>query len=171
MEGDQAQVSCSVKVLLEAGADPDAGDDFNNVYDTSREKGIHSLEVLVSREDEFSSRLSSRAGFRGCTALHYATLADDPHTVRMLLEAGMLPLPDSKLIPLYFTSESYEDTKSRKLVISLVFECTHVTLLATGLLFWPELDLGSHLHPSQSPGRASGLTASHSRPTLPAAAP
>lgn len=44
--------------------------------------------VLVSREDEFSSRLSSRAGFRGCTALHYATLADDPHTVYMLLEAG-----------------------------------------------------------------------------------
>lgn len=45
--------------------------------------------VLVSREDEFSSRLSSRAGFRGCTALHYATLADDQHTVSMLLEAGM----------------------------------------------------------------------------------
>ncbi|KAK5868509.1 hypothetical protein PBY51_009516 [Eleginops maclovinus] len=82
----------AVKVLLEAGADPNAGDDFNNVYDTSREKGIHSLEVLVSREDEFSSRLSSRAGFRGCTALHYATLADDPRTVRMLLESGANPL-------------------------------------------------------------------------------
>uniref|UniRef100_A0A671VNW0 Mitochondrial disaggregase n=1 Tax=Sparus aurata TaxID=8175 RepID=A0A671VNW0_SPAAU len=33
-----------VKVLLEAGADPNVGDHFNNVYDTSREKGIHSLE-------------------------------------------------------------------------------------------------------------------------------
>lgn len=44
--------------------------------------------VLVSREDEFSGRLSSRAGFRGCSALHYATLADDPHLVRTLLEAG-----------------------------------------------------------------------------------
>lgn len=33
-----------VKVLLEAGADPNAGDHFNNVYETSREKGIHSLE-------------------------------------------------------------------------------------------------------------------------------
>lgn len=52
--------------------------------------------MLVSREDEFSSRLSSRAGFRGCTALHYATLADDPHAVRMLLEAGRLLLPTSK---------------------------------------------------------------------------
>lgn len=47
--------------------------------------------VLVSREDEFSSRLSSRAGFRGCSALHYATLADDPRIVRMLLEAGASP--------------------------------------------------------------------------------
>ena len=36
--------SSVVKVLLEAGADPNTGDDFNNVYDTSREKGIHSLE-------------------------------------------------------------------------------------------------------------------------------
>ncbi|XP_043976112.1 caseinolytic peptidase B protein homolog [Gambusia affinis] len=87
----------AVKALLEAGADPNAGDDFNNVYDTSREKGIHSLEVLVSREDEFSSRLSSRAGFRGCTALHYATLADDPHSVRMLLEAGANPLQTNTL--------------------------------------------------------------------------
>ncbi|KAG7479472.1 caseinolytic peptidase B protein-like [Solea senegalensis] len=86
-----------VKVLLKAGADPNAGDHFNNVYDTSREKGIHSLEVLVSREDEFSSRLSSRAGFRGCTALHYATLADDPHTVHILLEAGANPLQTNEL--------------------------------------------------------------------------
>ncbi|KAM7413173.1 hypothetical protein PAMA_020514 [Pampus argenteus] len=86
-----------VKVLLEAGADPNAGDHFNNVYDTSREKGIHSLEVLVSREDEFSSRLSSRAGFRGCSALHYATLADDPRTVRMLLDAGANPLQTNGL--------------------------------------------------------------------------
>ncbi|KAF7219108.1 mitochondrial AAA ATPase chaperonin, partial [Nothobranchius furzeri] len=86
-----------VKVLLEAGADPNAGDEFSNVYDTSREKGIHSLEVLVSREDEFSSRLSSRASFRGCTALHYATLADDPHAVRTLLEAGANPLQTNGL--------------------------------------------------------------------------
>uniref|UniRef100_A0A8C2ZRI4 ClpB family mitochondrial disaggregase n=1 Tax=Cyclopterus lumpus TaxID=8103 RepID=A0A8C2ZRI4_CYCLU len=110
-----------IKVLLEAGADPNTGDHFNNVYDTSREKGIHSLEgkrgkkqnilcvwrgeevrkwmrqILVSREDEFSSRLSSRAGFRGCTALHYATLADDPRTVRMLLEAGANPLQSNGL--------------------------------------------------------------------------
>ncbi|KAI4815710.1 hypothetical protein KUCAC02_005845 [Chaenocephalus aceratus] len=54
--------SIVVKVLLAAGADPNAGDDFNNVYDTSREQGIHSLEVLVSREDEFS-RHQQQGGF------------------------------------------------------------------------------------------------------------
>ncbi|XP_026082910.1 caseinolytic peptidase B protein homolog [Carassius auratus] len=48
-----------VKVLLEAGADPNLGDDFSSVYEAARQKGVHSLEVLVSREDEFSNRLSS----------------------------------------------------------------------------------------------------------------
>ncbi|XP_041918888.1 caseinolytic peptidase B protein homolog [Alosa sapidissima] len=86
-----------VKVLLEKGADPNLGDDFSSVYEISREKSIHSLEVLVTREDEFSSRLSSRANFRGCTPLHYAVLADDLATVRMLLEAGADPLrPNSQ---------------------------------------------------------------------------
>ncbi|GAA6083286.1 caseinolytic peptidase B protein homolog [Tachysurus ichikawai] len=77
-----------VKVLLESGADPNLGDDFSSVYGTARDKGIHSLEVLVTREDEFSNRLSARASFRGCTPLHYAVLADDLRTVRMLLDAG-----------------------------------------------------------------------------------
>lgn len=86
-----------VKVLLEMGADPNMGDDFSNVYETAREKSVHSLEVLVSREDEFSSRLSSRASFRGCTALHYAVLADDLRTVRMLLDAGANPIQQNTL--------------------------------------------------------------------------
>lgn len=47
-----------------------------------------SLSVLVMREDKFSNRLSTRASFRGCTSLHYAVLADDLRTVRMLLDAG-----------------------------------------------------------------------------------
>lgn len=96
-----------VKVLLEAGADPNLGDDFNSVYETAREKGVHSLEVLVSREDEFSSRLSSRASFRGCSALHYAVLADDLRTVRMLLDAGANPLQKNELghTPLTYAKE------------------------------------------------------------------
>ncbi|XP_060799404.1 mitochondrial disaggregase isoform X3 [Neoarius graeffei] len=96
-----------VKVLLESGADPNLGDDFSNVYGTARDKGIHSLEVLVMREDEFSNRLSTRASFRGCTPLHYAVLADDLRTVRMLLEAGASPLQVNELghTPLSYAKE------------------------------------------------------------------
>ena len=32
---------------------------------------------MVTREEEFNSNLNLRANFRGCTALHYAALADD----------------------------------------------------------------------------------------------
>ena len=49
-------------------------EEFQNVYSTAREKKKHSLEVQIAREDEFCSRLSPRANFRGCTALHYAAL-------------------------------------------------------------------------------------------------
>uniref|UniRef100_A0A8C9S629 ClpB family mitochondrial disaggregase n=1 Tax=Scleropages formosus TaxID=113540 RepID=A0A8C9S629_SCLFO len=85
------------KALLDGGADPNLGDDFSNVYSYSREKGIHSLEVLVIREDEFSNRLNGRANFRGCTPLHYAVLADDLRIVHMLLEAGANPLLTNEL--------------------------------------------------------------------------
>ncbi|KAJ8410854.1 hypothetical protein AAFF_G00188110 [Aldrovandia affinis] len=96
-----------VRALLAAGADPNLGDNFSSVYDTSRENGIHSLEVLVTREDEFNSRLSSRASFRGCTPLHYAVLADDPLSVRMLLEAGANPLQTNDMghTPLAYAKE------------------------------------------------------------------
>lgn len=80
-----------VLVLLEAGADVNAGDEFSNVYQMAREKQLHSLEVLVEREDEFSNRLSNRASFRGCTALHYAVLTDDTQLVHTLLEKGADP--------------------------------------------------------------------------------
>uniref|UniRef100_A0A8B9J7B8 ClpB homolog, mitochondrial AAA ATPase chaperonin n=1 Tax=Astyanax mexicanus TaxID=7994 RepID=A0A8B9J7B8_ASTMX len=97
-----------VKVLLESGADPNLGDEFSSVYGTARDKGVHSLEEFdFDREDEFSSRLSSRASFRGCTSLHYAVLADDPRTVRMLLEAGADPLQTNELghTPLAYAKE------------------------------------------------------------------
>lgn len=44
--------------------------------------------VLVTREDDFNNRLNNRASFKGCTALHYAVLADDYRTVKMLLDGG-----------------------------------------------------------------------------------
>ncbi|XP_073404577.1 mitochondrial disaggregase isoform X3 [Dendrobates tinctorius] len=79
----------AVKSLLCAGADPNLGDDFSSVYEVAKEKNLHSLQVLVTREDEFSNRLNNRTSFRGCTALHYAVLMDDYGTVRALLEAAI----------------------------------------------------------------------------------
>jgi len=117
-----------VSILLAAGANADAEDEFMNVYTTAREKQKHSLEVQISREDEFSSRLSPRANFRGCTALHYAALADSTGAINALLEVGADPLkandyghtpmdyavdPSTKrLIKKY--AEKYEETKKRK---------------------------------------------------------
>ncbi|NWV20347.1 CLPB protein, partial [Origma solitaria] len=36
--------SSVVKALLTADADPNLGDDFSSVYETAKEKGLHSLE-------------------------------------------------------------------------------------------------------------------------------
>ena len=81
-----------VEQLLKAGADPNAPEEFVNIYHTARERQVHALEVMVAREEEFSDRLNLRANFRGCTALHYAVLADDEATINLLLEAGADPL-------------------------------------------------------------------------------
>lgn len=55
--------------------------------------------MLVTREDDFSNRLNIRASFRGCTALHYAVLADDRPTVTLLLEAGECRLLAMEHVP------------------------------------------------------------------------
>uniref|UniRef100_A0A8C1ZTZ3 Caseinolytic peptidase B protein homolog n=1 Tax=Cyprinus carpio TaxID=7962 RepID=A0A8C1ZTZ3_CYPCA len=46
-----------VKVLLEAGADPNLGDDFSSVYEAAREKGVHSLEGETCASSSSSSLL------------------------------------------------------------------------------------------------------------------
>ncbi|KAJ8798262.1 hypothetical protein J1605_001387 [Eschrichtius robustus] len=51
--------------------------------------------VLVTREDDFNNRLNNRASFRGCTALHYAVLADDYRTVKELLDGDPQTLQGS----------------------------------------------------------------------------
>ncbi len=78
-----------VRALLENGADPDMIDEFVNIYQTAREKHMHSIDVMVAREEEFNDNLNVRANFRGCTALHYAALVDDAVTVTLLLEVKL----------------------------------------------------------------------------------
>ncbi|XP_021574367.1 caseinolytic peptidase B protein homolog isoform X4 [Carlito syrichta] len=121
------EVSSVVQLLLAAGADPNLGDDFSSVYKTAKEQGIHSLEVLVTREDDFNNRLNNRASFKGCTALHYAVLADDYRTVKELLDGGANPLQrnemghtpldyarEGEVMKLLKTSEAKYQEKQRK---------------------------------------------------------
>ncbi|KAF6332790.1 caseinolytic mitochondrial matrix peptidase chaperone subunit B [Rhinolophus ferrumequinum] len=121
------EVSSVVQVLLAAGADPNLGDDFSSVYKTAKEQGIHSLEVLVTREDDFNNRLNNRASFKGCTALHYAVLADDYRTIKVLLDGGANPLQrnemghtpldyarEGEVMKLLRTSEAKYQEKQRK---------------------------------------------------------
>lgn len=69
--------------LLAAGADVDAKDEFSTVFAVAEAKQAHYLEVLLSREEEFSSRLNMKTSFKGCTALHYAVLANDFDTIKV----------------------------------------------------------------------------------------
>ena len=48
----------------------------------------HMISVLITREDEFSDRLNTRASFKGCTSLHYAVLVDDLEMVQLLIDSG-----------------------------------------------------------------------------------
>lgn len=83
------------KVLLSKGADPNLGDMYCNPQRTGHEQGLHFLEVLMLRDEEFCSRLNNKATFLGFTALHYAVLSDNVEVVRILLEAGADPMQEN----------------------------------------------------------------------------
>lgn len=88
--------SKAVQFLLESGADVNAGDNFTNIFTLAKEKRIHFSDVLVKREEEFSTRLNSRATFEGFTALHYAALADSKQCVELLLKHGADPTKENE---------------------------------------------------------------------------
>lgn len=81
----------AVKWLLSNGADPNASDNFSNIYQVARENRTSPTNVEAVRESEFTTRLNHSQMFRGCTALHYAVLGDDTAAVQALLDAGADP--------------------------------------------------------------------------------
>lgn len=83
--------SAAVKELLRLGAKPDLREQYAGASATASATGLHPLEVLQRREDEFCSAMNARASFLGWTALHYAALADSPISATALLEAGADP--------------------------------------------------------------------------------
>ncbi|XP_021964503.1 caseinolytic peptidase B protein homolog [Folsomia candida] len=85
----------TVKLLIDNGADINLGDEFTTAFHIAKKTQMHSLEVQIEREDEFSDRLSNRVNFKGCTALHYAVLSDDLTTVKVLLTSGANPSAES----------------------------------------------------------------------------
>uniref|UniRef100_A0A2A4J8N8 Uncharacterized protein n=2 Tax=Heliothis virescens TaxID=7102 RepID=A0A2A4J8N8_HELVI len=82
---DQA---AAVTELLRLGARPDLQERYSGAALAAAAAGMHPLEVLQRREDEFCSSMNARASFLGWTALHYAALADSAGAARALLEAA-----------------------------------------------------------------------------------
>ena len=86
----------TIKLLLESGADPNVQDEFSTVYKVASRRHMRASEVLMEREDSFSSSLSRNADFSGFTPLHYAALSDDFECIKLLLEAGADPTVTDK---------------------------------------------------------------------------
>jgi len=83
--------SAAVQWLLQRGADANAREEFSSIYQVGREQGRSPVAVRAVREAEFSARLNCHQMFRGFTPLHYAVLAHDQASVRLLMDRGADP--------------------------------------------------------------------------------
>ncbi|XP_014356863.2 caseinolytic peptidase B protein homolog [Papilio machaon] len=81
----------AVRELLRRGARPDLRERYAGASAAASLAGLHPLEALQRREDEFCGSMNARASFLGWTALHYAALADSAASARELLENGADP--------------------------------------------------------------------------------
>ncbi|KAI5645113.1 AAA domain (Cdc48 subfamily) domain-containing protein [Phthorimaea operculella] len=80
-----------VRELLKLGARPDLQEKYAGASAAAAQAGIHPLDALQRREEEFCGNMNARASFLGWTALHYAALADSAAVTAALLEAGADP--------------------------------------------------------------------------------
>ncbi|XP_013186811.2 mitochondrial disaggregase isoform X2 [Amyelois transitella] len=83
--------AAAVQELLKLGARPDLPEQYAGAAAAAASAGLHPLDALQRREDEFCASMNARASFLGWTALHYAALADSAGAARALLEAGADP--------------------------------------------------------------------------------
>ncbi|KAL4704169.1 hypothetical protein ACJJTC_000039 [Scirpophaga incertulas] len=81
----------AVHELLNLGAHPNLQDEYSGAAAAAGAAGLHPLEALQRREEDFCPAMNGRASFRGWTALHYAALADSEGCTRLLLSAGADP--------------------------------------------------------------------------------
>ena len=80
-----------IRLLLEAGGDPNLPDEFSTVYKVASLKRMRVFDVVMARDNCFWNKLSKNADFSGFTPLHYAALSDDIACVKLLLEKGADP--------------------------------------------------------------------------------
>ncbi|KAL8222234.1 UNVERIFIED_CONTAM: hypothetical protein K2H54_075172 [Gekko kuhli] len=62
-----------LNLLLAARADPNLGDEFSSVYETAKEKGLHSLEALVTRCFSMGDANPLQRNEMGYRAVDYAS--------------------------------------------------------------------------------------------------
>lgn len=84
------------KLLLNNGARIDDIDHYRNPRELARKSQMSPALIEFARSTEFNPHLA-QVNFHGCTALHYAMLANDLDTIKVLVESGANPLVENDL--------------------------------------------------------------------------